>query len=121
MRLDELNDDEPFVVKMLRGLLKKEEPLLVVVQRDGTESVLGRIKSMSAEALQPGGAEDTTTPMAYRMWVHTNSMQEYTYGSRTLRRSDIRQKIHPNKWGKPTTALYIPASGNKEDLGGHDL
>jgi hypothetical protein len=118
MRLDELNA-EPFVVKMLRSLLKKEEPvLMVIVQDDGTESTLGRITSFEVDSFAPTPDKPFEV---YTFNVYTNVSKQYSQPAGRLQRADIRQKHYPNKWGPLVPALYVPASGNNTDLGGHDL
>jgi hypothetical protein len=58
----------------------------------------------------------------YVLTVFTNMGQEYTYGAQRLRRADIRQRKAAFKDGvRVVNALYVPSSGNQEDLGGHDL
>lgn len=120
MKLQEISDErEPFVVTMLRSLLLKDGPvLLVIVQEGGVESVMGTIRGLKTETDRHGTKE-------FVLHVFTNMEQDYAYGAQRLRRADIRQRraAHTKSpdGSKMVNALYVPSSGNKEDLGGHDL
>lgn len=123
MKLVEVSEQEPFVVPMLRKLLEKgEKVLLVIVQKGGAESVMGIIQGIKTEKDRQGVPE-------YVLQVFTNTLQDYAYGMQRLRRADIRQRTAAGEWDEAKSAfksrkipaLYVPASGNAEDLGGHDL
>jgi hypothetical protein len=116
MKLTEVADREPFVVPMLRKLLEKGPVLLVIVQEGGAESVMGTIRSMKTEKDRQGHTE-------YVLNVFTNMEQDYAYGAQRLRRADIRERKAASAGAdgfRMTKALYVPSSGNAEDLGGHD-
>ena len=122
MKLVEVSEQEPFVVPMLRKLLEKGPVLLVIVQEGGAESVMGNIRNIERETDRQGVPE-------YVLTVFTNSEQDYAYGVQRLRRADIRQRTAAGPWDEAKSAfstrkvpaLYVPASGNREDLGGHDV
>jgi hypothetical protein len=116
MKLTEIAEQEPFVVTMLSRMLKKDEqPPLVIVQDGGAESYMGKITSMRV-------AQQQHMEPDYVLMVVTNSAQEYAYSAQRLRRADIRPRKAAFKDGvRVVNALYVPSSGNQEDLGGHDL
>lgn len=133
MKLNEItNKKEPFVVIMLRKLLAKGEKVAAVyVSQTSKENFVGYILQIKQETDRQGVVEYVLTLVHttdYALTTKVVSMSDagdhgdldIALGIPTLLRCDIRE-YHDEFLPAPIKALYIPALGNADDLGGHDL
>lgn len=104
MKLSEIKvaGHEPFVVPLVRSMLKKKENIsLYIQQKDNIKSRLGRITSVWPEEHQVSGK--------WTFNVVTNTESEYDYDEDRLNRAVLRDF-------KNGRGLVIPARENPADL-----
>jgi hypothetical protein len=133
MKLNEItNKKEPFVVIMLRKLLAKGEKVAAVyVAQTSKENFVGYILQIEQETDRQGVVEYVltlthstdyalTTKVVSVFDVEDHADLDIALGIPTLVRCDIRE-YHDEFLLAPIKALFIPAPGNSDDLGGHDI
>ena len=104
MKLSEIKiaGHEPFVVPLVRNMLKKKEIIsLYIQQKDGIKSRLGRITSVWPEEHQVSGK--------WTFNAITNTESEYDYDEDRLNRSIIKDLSKGR-------GLIVPARDNPSDL-----